>query len=340
LIANHKYEASVGELKNPKNDVDEIATALQTIGFPKKNIFIEPNLRADELRNAIREHVARVKAAGPGTISFFYYAGHGAAAPEAQGNYIIPIDVPRIDRPDVWRQAIALDEVIKSLAAANEAKHVVVFDACRDELNVPTRGMQLLSFTPIPLTQQDAEMLIAFATAPGRRAWDAHRPGERNGPYAVALSGELKKGGLNHMELFYNVRMSVRNMTASQQVPWTHDGLLTRLTLNSTPAPPREPNQNTCDRRDTAVTAEPIVWTEVPGKSRVRFKTYGYTYEQPIATANLIEEVNEGSVHHVANGTTIQAGATLGGEVAWYRYQRSAGSARTRYVMAREAELR
>jgi serine protease inhibitor len=83
----------------------------------------------------------------------------------------------------------------------------------------------------------------------------------------------------------------------------------------------------------------PIVWTEVPDKSWVRFKSHTYTYAGAQTTARLIEEVDEGTAHHIADGTRIYMGAQQG-KVLWYRYQRDAGSHQTRFVFAEKVELR
>jgi uncharacterized caspase-like protein len=149
-----------------------------------------------------------VKAAGEGTISFFYYSGHGAAAPPntpgAEGNYIIPRDVDSPTRPDFWSRAVALDQVNKILQTAPFAKHIVIFDACRTQLNLPGKDIAK-GFDP-PLLSQDVEMLTAFATAPRRTAKDEVKEGDFNGPYALAFAENLLKPGLDHLRLFSNVR--------------------------------------------------------------------------------------------------------------------------------------
>jgi hypothetical protein len=83
----------------------------------------------------------------------------------------------------------------------------------------------------------------------------------------------------------------------------------------------------------------PLVWADVPDKAWIRFKSDGYTYEQPRTNARMVEEVDQGVAHRVASGTKIAMG-THGGEVAWFRYQRDVGSARPRYVVAKDVELR
>jgi Caspase domain len=341
LIANLNYKDSIGELHNPKRDFDLIESALVRIGFPQENIVKAVDLSASGLRSAASSYVERVKAAGAGAISFFYYSGHGASAPQgspnAGMNYILPSDLDSIDRPDLWDRAVKLDELKETLTKeASEALHIIIFDACRNELKLParggTKGFQAISFSQ---ENQYAQVLLAFATSPNKVAYDRVN-NSINGPYATALNGEIDKPGIDHLHLFANIRTAVMNMTHTGQIPWTQDGLLSPLVLFMRPSPPSSGPEK-CDIEPAPTPLASIEWSEVPDKLWIEFKSHGFTYEQPRVTAQLIEEVDDGDAHHIAEGTKILAGKQ-GNEIAWYRYQRDAGSARTRYVMADQAE--
>ncbi len=43
LIGNQSYASAVGPLKNPKNDITVIKSALLKIGFPEANIAVDPD---------------------------------------------------------------------------------------------------------------------------------------------------------------------------------------------------------------------------------------------------------------------------------------------------------
>lgn len=343
LIGNSSYQEGVGPLENPKHDIDKVESALVQIGFPPENVRKRSDLTAVQLIKEVQDHASRVRAAGEGTVSFFYYSGHGAAAPPntpgAEGNYIIPYDLESTARPDFWSRAVALDQVNKILRDAPLAKHIVIFDACRTELKLPGKDIVSRGFDP-PLLSQDAEMLTAFATAPKTTARDSVEKGDYNGPYATAFAENVVKPGIDHLRLFSNVRTAVLNITHRQQIPWTHDGLLTPLVLY--PSAPLAPdNGDDCKNIQLAnqpVPETPIVWHEVPEKAWIRFKAHGFTYEAPRANAKLIEEVDEGIAHRVVNGGKIWEG-TMNGQVAWYRYQRNVGSERIRHVVAADVEL-
>src|SRR5262249_37091843 len=100
----------------------------------------------------------------------------------------------------------------------------IVFDACRSELQLPikdtTKGL-------VPVAEQQG-MFIAYASAPGHTASDR---GEGSGPYAAALATELGTPGLDHLNLFQNVKERVLASTAGAQQPWESNGLGRRIFL-------------------------------------------------------------------------------------------------------------
>ena len=80
LIGNSDYAATVGPLANPGNDVRLIASALQEIGFARRNIRILTDANRVAILQAVDEYSSKVAAVGPGAIAFLYYSGHGAAS--------------------------------------------------------------------------------------------------------------------------------------------------------------------------------------------------------------------------------------------------------------------
>ena len=64
-----------------------------------------------EILSAIDEYAGRLAAAGKDAVSFFYYSGSGIALEDDSRNYLIPIDVTRIDRK-VRYIAVPLEEVV------------------------------------------------------------------------------------------------------------------------------------------------------------------------------------------------------------------------------------
>jgi len=214
VIGNQGYSAKVGPLKNPHNDVNLIEASLKQLGF-KVTVLKDANYKA--MDSALKRYVTEVRRAGRNALSFFYYSGHGVANPETQINYLIPVDVVDADDDKVWFESFQQTAIIDLLSKqASNATHYVVFDACRNELNIAGTAAKALGtdkgFVPITDT---AGLLIAYATAPRKTASDV---GDDGGPYAKTLAEELRKPGIEAVTMFRNVQLRVKQTIG--QDPW------------------------------------------------------------------------------------------------------------------------
>jgi uncharacterized caspase-like protein len=127
--------------------------------------------------------VRKLNAAGAGAIGLLYYSGHGAAERDTNINYLIPVDAREPGTSSLWDESVKLDDVLKLLDGARAAAKFVIFDACRNELQLPTKDT---SKGLVPISEQQG-MFIAYASAPGRTASDR---GDKSGPYAAALAAD------------------------------------------------------------------------------------------------------------------------------------------------------
>jgi uncharacterized caspase-like protein len=137
LIGNQAYDPSVGTLKNPYNDIAVVGEALSRQGFE----VLPPikDARRSTILGGVRELVQRLNAAGAGTIGFIYYSGHGAAEKDTNINYLIPVDAKGPGTSAFWDDSVKLDDVLRLLDGARAAAKFIVFDACRSELQLPTK---------------------------------------------------------------------------------------------------------------------------------------------------------------------------------------------------------
>jgi Caspase domain len=87
----------------------------------------------------IRDLVRKLNAAGAGAIGFIYYFGHGAAEKDTNINYLIPVDAKEPGSTAFWDESVKLDDVLRLLDGARAAAKFIVFDACRNELQLPPR---------------------------------------------------------------------------------------------------------------------------------------------------------------------------------------------------------
>jgi uncharacterized caspase-like protein len=228
VIGNQAYDPSVGVLKNPYNDVAVVGQALGRQGFE----VLPPikDAKRTAILGAVRDLVRRLNAAGAGAIGFIYYSGHGAAEKDTNINYLIPIDAKEPGTSAFWDESVKLDDVLRLLDGARAAAKFIVFDACRSELQLPTKDT---TKGLVPVAEQQG-MFIAYASAPGHTASDR---GEGSGPYAAALAFELGKPGLDHLNLFQNVKEAVLAATGGAQQPWESNGLGRRVFLTGQAKP-------------------------------------------------------------------------------------------------------
>jgi formylglycine-generating enzyme required for sulfatase activity len=226
LIGNRSYDPSVGILKNPHNDIAVVGEALA-----KQDFQVLPPIKdakRTDILGGVRELVRRLNTAGVGAIGFIYYSGHGAAEKDTNINYLIPVDAKEPGTSAFWDESVKLDDVLRLLDGARSAAKFIVFDACRSELQLPTKDT---SKGLLPVAEQQG-MFIAYASAPGRTASDF---GEKSGPYAAALAAELARPGLDHLNLFQNVKETVLTATRGAQQPWESNGLGRRVYLTGAP---------------------------------------------------------------------------------------------------------
>lgn len=167
VIGNQTYDPSVGVLKNPYNDIALVADALERQGFVLARPPVRDAKRTDIL-GAVRELVARLNGAGVGAIGFIYYSGHGAADKDTNTNYLIPVDAKQPGTGAFWDESVKLEEILRLLDRAGAAAKFIVFDACRNELQLPTKDA---SKGLVPVAEQRG-MFVAYASAPGRTASD------------------------------------------------------------------------------------------------------------------------------------------------------------------------
>lgn len=261
LIGNQSYDSSVGVLQNPHNDIRIVGAALRQQGF---EVLPEvKDARRSSILGAVRQLRDRLNAGGAGSVGFLYYSGHGAAEADTGINYLIPVDAKQPGSVEFWDESLKLDDILKLLDGARGAAKFIVFDACRNELRVPakstTKGLS-------PIAEQQG-MLIAYATSPGRTASDQ---GDKGGPFAAALAAELAKPGLDHLNLFQNVKETVLASTKGSQQPWINDGLARRIQITSPGPAPSPPSTLSYEQQ-----AELAFWNSVKDSRNPAFvKTY------------------------------------------------------------------
>ena len=164
VIGNAEYQSTGWSLENPENDARLVAAALTGQEF---DVDIVVNASQKEMGEAFARLGKKLKAGGPESTGFFYFAGHGI---QSQGlNYLIPTDMKARDEADVWRQAPNLGLLLRDLDAAGNSTNFIVLDACRNNpLPSATRSVS----GGLAPAGKVRGTLIAYATSPGSTAED------------------------------------------------------------------------------------------------------------------------------------------------------------------------
>jgi uncharacterized caspase-like protein len=215
VIGNGDY-AQLGRLPNPVPDAQLIASTLRELSFETDLVLNAGQL---EILQALKRFSARLRAAAPGRVALFYFAGHGA---QTKGvNYLIPTGVEIASESELELEAISASMVLSQMQGSDEALNILILDACRD--NPFAKATRSSAGGLARFSAGDASgALIAFAAAPGQVASDG---GGTNSPYSGALAQAMRVPGLTVEQVFKNVRIAVERETKGAQTPWEESSL-------------------------------------------------------------------------------------------------------------------
>lgn len=208
LVIGNAHYASVGPLKNPANDADDVCAALRGLGY-RVTCAVDVDTRA-RLRALIEDFT---EALPSNAVSVVYYAGH--AVQVGGENYLVPVSARLPDQDALVRQSVSLSFVMRQLRATESYLTLIVLDACRNNpLATPGQSLPagLAQITDIP----DATELV-YATAANQPALDGEG---RNGILTKHLLAHLKEPG-SVDDLFKRVSLGVQSETAALGHPQT-----------------------------------------------------------------------------------------------------------------------
>lgn len=221
IIANQGYADAVGPLANPHNDARLLARALSRHGFEVMQPVLDARTRG-VIVTAVEDFASRLDALGPGAVGFFYYAGHGLGRPGTRENYLLPVGLVSMEARTVWADSVRLEEVSETLnRIAPQAQHIIVFDACREELRLGRGAGRGASrgFEPVLAA---GGTLTAYSTVFNEVAEDGEA-GAGAGPYAAALAAELDRAAcVSAEEVFGRVRRRFFEARSTQRPYYTN----------------------------------------------------------------------------------------------------------------------
>ena len=216
IIGNGAYK-NVAPLDNPPRDAKLIALTFRDLGFA--TVTLSSDLTRDKFFAALHEFGLESEKADWAVV---YYAGHGM---EIGGvNYLIPVDARLKADSDAETQAVALEQVIASVAGARKLR-LVMLDACRDnpfeKTMQRTIALKLVNrgFSNI---EPEAGFMVVYAAKHGETALDGDSV---NSPFATVLARVIKEPKIEVRKLFDIVRDDVWKATNRTQQPFTYGSL-------------------------------------------------------------------------------------------------------------------
>lgn len=225
VIANSRYTAGVGELPNAVKGAPVVVDALRRSQFSTPEPVTDASLA--RMREAIARHATLLRAGGAGAVGFVYFAGHGGAD-ASQRNYIFPTDLSAAQLQRVQGSALALSEVMSMLReGAPDAEHVIVLDACRNELGAAGRSPEQAGRGGFSMPRDGelpAGMLLMFSTGAGRTAVDSNE-------FATFLAASIVRSNASIVAVFERLKAQMIEATGERQVPWYMSNLRQSLRL-------------------------------------------------------------------------------------------------------------
>ena len=291
VVGNGAY-AHTKTLKNPKNDAEAVAEALEALEFEViKGIDLDRSSFFDKLKEFNR-------AASEAEVALFFYAGHGLQA--LGENFLVPIDAKVEEEVDLFG-AVRLHTILHFMRSET---NLVFLDACRDNPMVDnlTRSLGKSRSSEVSRGLKRVEVaktdksstLIAFATAPGKTAKDGTG---LNSPYTRALLEHIATPELSIGDMLIAVNETVRDRTGGQQQPWVSGSVAKNFFFN--PKDPAEEAYEQAVLAGTAAALEKVIEdhpeSEFAEKARKR-KEELRAREQPAQLAQVIQSaVTEGA---------------------------------------------
>jgi uncharacterized caspase-like protein len=222
VIGNSAYQHAP-ELKNPRNDAEDMASALGRLGF---EVVAGYDLDDRGMAQKVRDFARALDGA---ETALFFYAGHGL---QVKGqNYLAPVNAALKVETDLDFETLPLDLILKQMHSARVS--LVFLDACRD--NPLTRSLRASTRSTnvgqgLARIDDAAGMMISYSTQPGNVALDGEG---RNSPFSKALLNHIETAGASIGDIMIDVRKQVMADTGEKQIPWENSSLTGRFFFKS-----------------------------------------------------------------------------------------------------------
>lgn len=211
VIGNAKYPDAEAPLKEPINDIRDLAAELKRTGF---EVQAGENLGSDGMRRALETFYGKVK---PGTVALVFFSGYGIQS--ARQSYMIPVDAQIWTEADVRRDGFSLETVLGEINARGAGVKIALLDASRR--NPFERRFRSFSAGLAPVIAPSGT-LVMYSAALSSVVGDA---GAERSLFVTELLKEIKVAGLTAEQTLNRTRINVTRASKSEQVPWISSSL-------------------------------------------------------------------------------------------------------------------
>src|SRR5215471_11613133 len=211
IIGNAKYPDADSPLKEPINDVRDVADELKRDGF---TVEVGQNLTGDGMRRAFDKLYAKIK---PGSIALIFYSGFGIQS--ARQSYLIPVDAQIWTESDVRRDGFSLETVLGEINTRGAGVKIALIDASRR--NPFERRFRSFSAGLAPIIAPNGT-LVMYSAALSSVISDA---GGDHSLFVQELLKEIRVPDLMAEETLNRTRVGVTRASRGEQVPWISSSL-------------------------------------------------------------------------------------------------------------------
>jgi formylglycine-generating enzyme required for sulfatase activity len=244
LVIGNKDYSSIGSLRNPINDANDVSKAFRDLGFEVTTITNTDYKRMIGAFNQFTKNLL------PTDVVVFYYSGHGISYDGK--NYLIPTDATISCVEEIEANAHSLGRLLTAIEVKNVKNTFVFLDACRNipnikKCNVTTKDVSISKGLVRPANNPAGSMII-YATREGDTADD--NATERNGLFTSEFLKYITVPNLGLRQILDRTKKGVENRSNKRQSPARYDELsddFVFVVSNKTPNSntiPTEPQPN------------------------------------------------------------------------------------------------
>jgi uncharacterized caspase-like protein/Tfp pilus assembly protein PilF len=211
VIGNAKYPDAEAPLKEPINDVRDVADELKRDGF---DVDIGENLTGDAMRRATDRLYGKIK---PGSVVLIFFSGFGIQS--ARQSYMIPVDAQIWTEPDVRRDGFSLETLLGEINSRGAGVKIALLDASRR--NPFERRFRSFSAGLAPVIAPNGT-LVMYSAALSSVVSDS---GGDHSLFVGELLKEIRVPDLMAEETLNRTRVGVTRASRTEQVPWISSSL-------------------------------------------------------------------------------------------------------------------